>query len=1098
MTNGTSTSVYSSTNPNTSLGGSGTLNIVDSSGKIVETRTYSGGKLTSSKVTGDLSALKYADAKRQYEFQKGLIEKAGYSLAEREARLGQLYGQYYTRQDVNPYKSGTFEFEYFYSTGGKKPTQDVLDFNKEYGIKTIDQFNTKVEQLGQQIQKEIRYGEHVSVQPTFLDLIARTRKIPIPEAEQMFGMSIAKGYTPLEIKPARLPTPFRQDIGVLPSGEITKREPIYTLLPSPEVIKAREKAQESQLELKGKAFEKEFPFEAKTKFLMPTRVMMATEVPIPRGKLGEFLPLQPSTPEQRAELKRQRYIELGRISTELPSPKAIPISELIKIEKIRTPTGQIIATRPILTMPTKFAETSRRWGEYVLGETVYGQLGGWLAMDVGAGAIISKLPSIKLPKFLQPKEGVGTKFKLYETKAPKEVTIPELKKVKLEYGVIRKGAELETPVGKIQVITQKPITEEIYTLRKPKLSIPIEAKKYYSLIEPIETTKGLTQLQKVILKTEGKFTAFKPSIRGEEWLSKNIFTKIEHPKVTRIEFTKEGIMPIFEKAKPSRIFRPTYTPAGFKPPLFETPRGLEYIKFSPEESLQILKKLKEVKVIKTKLPTGVGGEFMPPKTIGQLPEILLPKGKLTPRQIYTLRHELQHYLQTRGLTLGEITKGKGTFYSKETLPLTSALEKEAYGIGGETIKGVSLTTGRPIGRITPKIVTTRGIDLPDIQSFVESGKRIESKIFSGFELYTKTYAGERPQILEIIAKGKKSGLPIWQEPTGEKLFETLGIRTAETRKLWKPISIEEKYIIDLAKGREIGEAQRIAMISGRRGAGTEYEFVGKPMFEPAVVSIKPVTAFKRTFAFEGIISKQKPFVIQKPIVIPFITPKMREATAEGLMILQKPISKQTPAEIQRLEIKPMITLLPKSATIQKPQEALKPIQIFKQKQQQIQEQKLKTLPRIEPIEEGLLPPPILLSFGKPKKKIKAVTSASYQPYIKEKGQFRRFGKPTTMNEALDLGSEYVDRTPSARFKIQPTKQKPMSNPEVSRGYFKMNKEKFRGYKIKRRMAIPLKQEYIEKSKYRIDKEGEKRGITAKGIEAVRIKKLKRLFIPKKR
>jgi hypothetical protein len=36
---------------------------------------------------------------------------------------------------------------------------------------------------------------------------------------------------------------------------------------------------------------------------------------------------------------------------------------------------------------------------------------------------------------------------------------------------------------------------------------------------------------------------------------------------------------------------------------------------------------------------------------------------------------------------------------------------------------------------------------------------------------------------------------------------------------------------------------------------------------------------------------------------------------------------------------------------------------------------------------------------------------AYQSFIKERGKFKAFGKPTTKEEAFDLASEYVDRTP---------------------------------------------------------------------------------------
>ena len=153
-------------------------------------------------------------------------------------------------------------------------------------------------------------------------------------------------------------------------------------------------------------------------------------------------------------------------------------------------------------------------------------------------------------------------------------------------------------------------------------------------------------------------------------------------------------------------------------------------------------------------------------------------------------------------------------------------------------------------------------------------------------------------------------------------------------------------------------------------------------------------------------------------------------------------------------------------------------------------------PPVEPITPTYKPTeelpliPILKKKPTPKKPKRA---KSYQAFVKEKGKFRKIGKPTSQSNALDLASEYVDITPSATFKVKPSGLKPKKNPGTKRGYFRRNEYKFREYKIRKGAKLPLTKEFIEKRKHRIDKTGERRGITLKGTEAIRFKKLKKLI-----
>ena len=102
-------------------------------------------------------------------------------------------------------------------------------------------------------------------------------------------------------------------------------------------------------------------------------------------------------------------------------------------------------------------------------------------------------------------------------------------------------------------------------------------------------------------------------------------------------------------------------------------------------------------------------------------------------------------------------------------------------------------------------------------------------------------------------------------------------------------------------------------------------------------------------------------------------------------------------------------------------------------------------------------------------------SIPYNVFIKK----RKIGGNLTKKQALSLGSFAVDNTIAARFKIQKAKGK-IKKPKYKfpQNYFAMNSRKFRGFRKKRGMRIPLSRTYIEKQRVRLDKPGEVRQITA--------------------
>ena len=163
----------------------------------------------------------------------------------------------------------------------------------------------------------------------------------------------------------------------------------------------------------------------------------------------------------------------------------------------------------------------------------------------------------------------------------------------------------------------------------------------------------------------------------------------------------------------------------------------------------------------------------------------------------------------------------------------------------------------------------------------------------------------------------------------------------------------------------------------------------------------------------------------------------------------------------------------------------------------IQDVKPLTLQFIIPITTPIITktriiPPIIFPFikGTPKKK----KPIYYNTQIKQKGKFKKINKYAIQNKnkAEILGSQAVDNSSSSRFKITIAKKpknliKAKEYENDIKGRF--NTKKFRDYRIIKGKQKKMKNEYIEKKTNRIDTKGELQGITAKGWEANRRKKI---------
>ncbi len=154
------------------------------------------------------------------------------------------------------------------------------------------------------------------------------------------------------------------------------------------------------------------------------------------------------------------------------------------------------------------------------------------------------------------------------------------------------------------------------------------------------------------------------------------------------------------------------------------------------------------------------------------------------------------------------------------------------------------------------------------------------------------------------------------------------------------------------------------------------------------------------------------------------------------------------------------------------------------------------------------PPPITrtttpikrILFGKPKKKkIGApVNKQGYNALVKEKGKFIKLNVvPLTKNKAQDLSTFVTDRSLSATYKIKKTNQlakKPVRI--VPNKYFDRSFNKFRPFKKRKGVKIPLENAGIERRTFRLDTRSEVKKIQASRFVkqlSTRLKKPKRLI-----
>lgn len=105
---------------------------------------------------------------------------------------------------------------------------------------------------------------------------------------------------------------------------------------------------------------------------------------------------------------------------------------------------------------------------------------------------------------------------------------------------------------------------------------------------------------------------------------------------------------------------------------------------------------------------------------------------------------------------------------------------------------------------------------------------------------------------------------------------------------------------------------------------------------------------------------------------------------------------------------------------------------------------------------------------------------SFNVFGKSGKKFVRLNKlPLTKLDALSRGSFAIDRTTSAQFKIVPARKvkKLGKLRSEEKNYFARSGYKLREFRIKKGRAFKIKPKYIEKTRFRIDTSGEKKGLS---------------------
>ncbi len=535
--------------------------------------------------------------------------------------------------------------------------------------------------------------------------------------------------------------------------------------------------------------------------------------------------------------------------------------------------------------------------------------------------------------------------------------------------------------------------------------------------------------------------------------------------------------------------------------LFREERGILPVKTTKPSLLQLPTPERGLVISKTGVPIE---QFL---FFGKAPKKAIPKGKAISDIIPQLREGAGISFFTdkpsEAFTFLEIGK-KGKTITIGGTEITKKLK-------GSKFLSIAQPLKRPITIKTPsrEVRKLLGLDIPLLEA---------PELRGVFDF------GKSQQIAKTIEK-----LSIRKDPFGvitpkavQRFFEKRAVVAAEQA----TIPDLSKFLSPGAKGVSFSVPSRAKMVTltkqlfGRAEPATRTGTITITKTRPAITKQKEVFGkigqeFKRERVSEARLTKefQRAFGIPKEAVRVRPTIRTRQAVGAGLISLTRQRIKQIPKEKQRTEqrlaegfafqegfglrFKDAQRFLEKTAERQRQRQAelfrfaeaqrfrqgFKEVAITKQKQifkeAVIPKTPFKRLPRI----------PFLFPIPETKKAKKLpikVTSQAFAAVVKKKGKLVKVSKkPLHKNTALALAVFVADNTAARTATIRKIPGTP-KGPKRAKPSLRKFRNPIRGGKSK---AIPNL--FIERTKFAIDLPGEKSAITARGLEALRLRFFKK-------
>jgi len=1178
------------TNPYVSVD-SGTVNVVDSGGKVISRRSYSRGRLTSRSGASD-TALRQRYNESWLADQIATIKRAGYSSSEVTRRIGQARGQF-DRTSLNPFEKGTVKYDFYKNTGvypdsatlgpdiaknfeegkykswedlQKNEPQLFLDpalksaFSQAFGKKidkAIDQYNLErkfegkrpatvqekedfLKQQDKDVAKAITeldipisltpFAKGFDVAPIFF------KALPEKEKEKLQKLGLYKPYEPRYV----LPETITQEKAMLVTPDPLKdlREmKTLTFKPMkflPEVKKVKTEVPTG--EVIAKKVEKIVDIRMQPTYLSvgvdvmkdkPIAQSIAQSLALP--VLSRTLFKQPDETYEEAYLKGigERVIKteaLGRQYakeiSEAPA-KTITYGQSPFSKEYIKDTGLFKPLTVTLAKPTE--QEALRTGfakagiETALTETIPGIYGTGAVAGYGFSRILPKAikiiaPSIsKLGRTIGPRgatalKSVGkvitSKPVMYGTIGiPTAVETASLYQAGKPRKAFEKGIAGLTLLGGFEYGTQlayrKAVRDSVAELerRLPKKEQKL-FKEYMEKIEALDKTK--VPVRKYQYKSFEGMDRFTPEARKgtlrfmnkykKDYITGGSFAQRQQ-LVGKIEkqFIKSG------RYKTSDI--DFYVDSVLYSPKNMAKKYVNELKLAGANA-RLSKKGTEIYLTDAK---GVSNKIAEFKTLARFEQNVfsVEKGLMpmkdavvkTPEGIKILNLGTQ---AKRKLVAGYLEGSWGKH--KDDFPkLFKSIQESAR-------KGV-------IKELTKEAVVKKKLKM-DLKNIFKSKKaqlsltqaKVKQKIITKLKP-SEFYHGTKPKyVKDILKKGLLPAKDLGIKGGMNKVFLTKDLELAKS--YWTPIA-KSNAVLKV----KLTPAQLKKVVMSKEWGGTadlleEYTFRGMippKQLDVVIEGAKKVITTPYT-AYPTIVSKLS---MPYPAVIPTakapypITIKPVSTSYPSII----PTAKAPyPAVIQKIKTPyPTIVSQPKAPypTIVKqpttpyPTIVKQPITPYPT----IVSQPKVPYPPIIPKtpKPPKTPTPIPIAIALPKGAKKTRKFKSFQTFVKRKGKYKKYGVPTTKMEALDLGTEFIDKSPSATFKLEPRSIKPSSNEGRIRGYFKKNRKKLRDYKIVKGTEMPMKNKYIELEKHRIDSKGETVGIRLKGLAKKRKNKFDKLL-----